>query len=87
MTTNEFPKRLQRLRERNRSDRKKLAELCGLSKNTIARYERGERVPKLDDAAAIADFFGVSLDSLCGRKKIFLSEPQMGDGLEKSVLH
>jgi len=65
---NEFPKRLQKLRERERLSRKRLSELCGLSKNTIARYERGERVPKIDDAEIIAEFFDVSLDFLCGRK-------------------
>ena len=81
----QFPKRLQQLREQKGINRKTLSELCGLSKNTIARYERGERVPKLDDAEAIADFFDVSLDFLCGRKN-FETEPQMGDGEEKSML-
>lgn len=62
----EFKNRLQHLRERRRISRKTLAELCGLSKNTIARYERGERVPSLTDAAAIADALGVSIDYLSG---------------------
>lgn len=64
----EFPKRLQQLRERERLDRRRLGELCGMSKSTIARYERGLRVPRLDDAEVLADFFGVSLDFFCGRK-------------------
>lgn len=51
--------------------RRVLSELCGLSKNSIARYERGERVPSITDAEALADFFEVSLDRLCGRKKYF----------------
>lgn len=63
----EFAKRLRRLRERRGISRKILSELCGLSRNTIERYERGERVPNLDDAAALADFFGVTIDYLCGR--------------------
>lgn len=62
-----FPKRLQHLRERRRISRRVLAELCGLSKNTISRYERGERVPSLTDAAAIADALDVTIDYLCGR--------------------
>lgn len=64
-----FPEMLKKLRERRRINRKALGECCGLSKNTIARYERGERVPSIDDAASIADYFEVSLDYLCGRKK------------------
>lgn len=50
-------------------NRKALAECCGLSKNTVARYERGERVPSIEDAEKIADFFEVSLDFLCGRSE------------------
>jgi len=67
----DFPARLRRLRERRRLSRRVLAELCGLSKNSIARYERGERVLSLTDAKTLADFFEVSLDYLSGREKIF----------------
>ena len=65
----EFPQRLRRLRERKRVSRRVLSELCGLSKNMVMRYERGERVPSLEDAAALADFFSVSLDYLSGRSE------------------
>lgn len=68
-TVDKFKDRLQRTRERRRISRKTLAELCGLSKNTIARYERGERVPSLTDAAQIADALGVSLDYLSGHNE------------------
>ena len=71
MAKSEFPTQLRRLRERRRISRRVLSELCGLSKNSIARYERGERVPSLTDAEALADFFNVSLDRLCGREKFF----------------
>lgn len=65
--TSEFPRRLQRLRERRRISRRVLSELCGLGKNAVSRYERGERLPSIADAERLADFFGVSLDYLCGR--------------------
>jgi transcriptional regulator with XRE-family HTH domain len=64
----EFPTRLRRLRERRGMNRKILAECCGLSKNCVARYERGEKEPKLSSLVAMADFFEVSLDDLIGRK-------------------
>jgi len=75
--TERFPERLQKLRERRRISRRVLSELCGLSKNSIARYERGERVPNIEAAAILADFFGVTMDSLClGEKNE--SEPRLG---------
>ena len=64
---NRFPARLRRLRERRGMNRRALSECCGISKNMISRYERGERVPSLATAAQIADFFDVSLDDLWGR--------------------
>lgn len=63
-----FPKRLQDLRERRRLSRRTLAELCGLSKNMISLYERGEKAPSVDALVSLADFFEVSTDYLLGRK-------------------
>lgn len=74
----EFARRLQLLRERKRVSRKALGELCGLSKGQIGRYERGERVPDIETAREIADFFGVSLDYLCGSEKNFEKFPKWG---------
>ena len=64
----QFSARLRELREQKRMSRRVLAELCGLSKNMVSRYERGERVPNIDEAARVADFFGVTIDYLCGRE-------------------
>lgn len=63
--TTGFPERLRKLRERRRISRRVLSELCGLSKNMIARYERAERQPGIEEAAVLAEFFDVSLDYLC----------------------
>lgn len=63
-----FPQRLQTLREKRRLSRRTLAELCGLSKNMISLYERGEKAPSVDALINLADFFGVSMDYLIGRK-------------------
>lgn len=69
MNTTEFPKQLRKLREQRGVSCRLLSQLCGLSKNSIIRYENGERIPSLADAAVLADFFGVSLDHLYGREK------------------
>lgn len=68
MTENEFPKRLQRLREREGISRVVLSQLCGLPNGAIRKYERGEISPSIDSLIAIADHFHVSLDDLVGRK-------------------
>ena len=65
-----FPQRLQTLREKRRLSRRTLAELCGLSKNMISLYERGEQAPSVDALINLADFFGVSTDYLLGRKNV-----------------
>lgn len=64
----EFPRRLQQLRERQRISRKTLSELCGLQSDAVRKYERGEAEPKLSSFIALADYFRVSLDDLAGRK-------------------
>ena len=61
---NTFPMRLQQLREKRQISRSVLSELCGLSKNQIARYERGERAPTANALCALAEFFDVSVDYL-----------------------
>lgn len=63
-----FSKRLQQLRERERRSRRVLSQLCGLPSGAIRKYERGEAQPTIDSLIAIADYFGVSIDYLVGRK-------------------
>ena len=63
----EFSERLRRLREKRRIKRYILSQRCGLHSDAIGRYERGEQEPDLSSLIAIADFFNVSLDYLCGR--------------------
>ena len=63
----EFPRRLQRLREQDRKSRRVLSELCGLPDSAIKRYERGEIKPNIESLIAIADYFHVSIDYLLGR--------------------
>lgn len=63
-----FPVRLRRLRERRRMSRKALGELCGMSKNIIGRYERGEAEPTMGSLISLADFFEVPIDYLIGRQ-------------------
>lgn len=63
----EFSKRLRYLRERKHMTRKTLGECCGLSKNMIGKYERGEKEPSIRVLVEIANFFEISTDYLLGR--------------------
>lgn len=63
-----FAARLQWLREKRGISRRVLSELCGLSRNSICRYERGERAPSAEALIALADYFEVSVDFLLCRK-------------------
>lgn len=64
----EFPARLRKLREEKRQSRVIVSELCGLDRDAVRNYERGERIPTMDALVALADYFEVSLDYLTGRK-------------------
>lgn len=62
-----FAERLQYLREKRKMSRLVLGQLCGLSKNQIGRYERGEREPTADVLCELAEYFGCSVDYLLCR--------------------
>lgn len=63
-----FGKRLRWLREKKKISRRVLADFIITSKNSVARYERGERVPDIAVVARMAEFFGVSLDWIISGK-------------------
>lgn len=68
---NYLPHRLREMRERRGLSRRALSELCGLSQNMIAVYERGEADPSTDTLCQLADMFGVTTDFLLGRENKF----------------
>lgn len=62
-----FPQRLRQLRRGLKMTQGTLADKVGVSKSSIAMYERGEREPSVDALEAIASALGVSLDYLRGK--------------------
>ncbi|MEA4955745.1 MAG: helix-turn-helix transcriptional regulator [Pseudoflavonifractor sp.] len=66
-----FSNQLRKLRERRHISRRVLSELCGLSKNMIAIYERGDLEPTASVVIQIANYFDVSTDYLLGREENF----------------
>lgn len=65
----QFATRLKELRLKKGYTQKKVAERISregvsVSKNSLAKYEVGRTYPNLEVAAALADFYDVSLDYL-----------------------
>lgn len=52
------------LRIRNKLTQEQLAEELNVSRQVIAKWEKGESTPDLHYSMKIADFFGVTLDAL-----------------------
>lgn len=52
------------LRKRHKLTQEQLAEELNVSRQVIAKWEKGESTPDLQNCMKIADFFGVTLDAL-----------------------
>ena len=64
-----FSVRLLEARKRKNLTQDRLAELVGISGQSVSKYERGESRPELVTAVAIAETLNVSLDWLFDLKK------------------
>lgn len=64
-----FAERVMLTRRRDLITQEELAEMVGVSGQTISAYERNIQTPSLDIAVGIADALGVSLDWLAGREE------------------
>lgn len=58
--------KIKELRKEKKLTQEELAEKINVTKLTISRWERGERVPKSDKAQQLADFLGVSVAYMLG---------------------
>ena len=58
--------KIKELRKKKKLTQEELAQKINVTKLTISRWERGERVPKSDKAQQLAEFFEVSVDYLLG---------------------
>lgn len=62
-----FNERLKAIRISRNLTQKQVYESVGMSALGYQRYEYGDREPAFKNLLALADFFDVSLDYLCGR--------------------
>ena len=66
----DFATQLKTIRKSKGVTQKQLAQAVGASERGIQTYEIGERKPAFDQLLALADYFDVSLDYLCGRSDV-----------------
>ena len=57
-------KNIAALRKFKGMTQEKLAEQCNVSRQAVAKWERGETLPDLDNIIALADIYEVSIDFL-----------------------
>lgn len=61
-----FGHRLRALRQLNDLTLKQLGAKFNVTKQTVSHWEKGDRLPPLDVATTLAEYFNVSLDYLVG---------------------
>lgn len=60
---------LMKYRTRRELSLKEVAEAIGITYNALSTYEKGTKFPPMEFAIRLAEYYGVSLDELCGSKK------------------
>ena len=58
------------LREKKGLSQQELGEIIGVTQQSVYAWERGDAMPKLSTAVALAEFYGVSIDFILGRDEI-----------------
>lgn len=59
--------RVQRAKKRVRQQ--DVADAVSIDQAALSQYENGTRVPSVETVVKLADYYGISLDTLAGRTK------------------
>ena len=59
-----FAENLTELRKYHNFSQEELAEMIGVSRQTLSKYETGESLPDIEKSKLLADVFSVSVDDL-----------------------
>lgn len=71
---NVIGKNIRRLRRQEEIKQAVLASELNIGRQTLSAYERGVTLPDITALIKIADYFGVSLDELAGRKVLTIPD-------------
>lgn len=66
----DLAKQFKKVRQERNLTQKQVAEGIGIAEQAYQRYEYGRTVPSATVLIALADYFDVSLDYLCGRSDV-----------------
>ncbi len=77
-------KRLVELRNSKKYTQEKLGSLINVNKSAICRFEKGNRIPPLEDLIALSEIFQVSLDYLVGNDSFVIAEDNEHYGIKMS---
>ena len=80
-----FSENLIELRKLNNYTQEELAELIGVSRQTLSKYETGESLPDIEKCKQLAEVFSVTIDDLISYEKN--SENNMGFGIPPKGKH
>lgn len=65
---NEIGSILKEHRQNAKLSQSELARITDIKQQNISRWESGIHIPNIIDCIKLADFYGISLDELVGRK-------------------
>ena len=80
-----FASKLQEIRVENNISQEGLAEMLGVSRQSVSKWERGKGYPEIDKLIFISERFGVSLDELLKEKKDASGNPRRTIKLTKDT--
>ncbi|MBQ1897410.1 MAG: helix-turn-helix domain-containing protein [Lachnospiraceae bacterium] len=80
-----FADNLIELRKMNGFSQEELADMIGVSRQTLSKYETGESLPDIEKCRLIADAFSVTVDDLISYDKN--DEDNMGYGVPPKGKH
>lgn len=66
---NEFAKIMRKIRREKDITQEELAEMLNYKKSTICNWERGKRMPRVDDLKRLSVIFNVTVDYLVGKSE------------------
>lgn len=82
LTVTVFAKNMEAQRKRLKLYQKDIAEKTGLTKAAISSYEKGTKLPNLENAIKIANALDTTVDELCGMKSNVATMSTYSDLLE-----
>ncbi len=72
--------KLKMYRKQKGVSQEKIAELVGVSRQAVTKWESGQTVPSTENLMALASIYGISLDELAADKKA-------GGADDRKILH